>query len=58
MGLASMAYLFAVGIIAVLPISAIALGLSRRSSDEAVRAARRVMKVQWFAGLVAIAFLR
>jgi geranylgeranylglycerol-phosphate geranylgeranyltransferase len=58
LGLASRLYLYAVGIIAVLPIAAIAVGLSLRSSDQAIRAARWVMKIQWFAGLVAIAFLK
>ena len=58
LGLGSPLYLFAVTIIAVVPIAAVAFGLSWRSTDRAIRAARWVMKVQWFTALIAIAFLK
>jgi geranylgeranylglycerol-phosphate geranylgeranyltransferase len=58
LGLASTGYLAAAGVVAVLPMSGIALALRWRADERAIHTARWVMKLQWFAGLLAIAFLR
>jgi 4-hydroxybenzoate polyprenyltransferase len=51
-------YRVAVVITGALPVAAIVVGLSVRSSEPAIRAARWIMKAQWFAGLLAIVWLR
>jgi hypothetical protein len=51
-------YLYAVVPTGVVPMLGIVVWLSLRSSAAAVHGARQVMKLQWFAGLLAMAWLR